>query len=61
MALLDVAMSFVTRVLGIEAMSEEDKQLYLESIRRTGGSLLGCLGKQIIASGAPQRWLHIQQ
>ena len=65
-ALLEVAMSLVTRVLGIEAMEEKDRQLYLNSVRETGGtgkfnmmykltslagSLLGCIGKQILASG----------
>ena len=53
-ALLDVAMSLVTRVLGIEAMGDEDRQIYLDSVRSTGGSLLGCLGKQILASGDPK-------
>ena len=50
-ALLDVAMSLVTRVLGIEAMGDEDRKMYLDSVRSTGGSLLGCLGKQILESG----------
>ena len=34
-ALLDVAMSLVTRVLGIEAMGDEDRQMYLDSVRST--------------------------
>ena len=37
-ALLDVAMSLVTRVLGIEAMEPADRQLYLDSVRETGGT-----------------------
>ena len=56
--LMEVMMSLITRKLGLSSMSKEDRDVYLQSVRSTGASLLGTRGLLLYAPVVRNRSLE---
>jgi len=54
-SVVDFLMVLVTRVMGTDAMSEEDAHEFLEALRKEGSSQLGCIARDIVIGGQLQQ------